>query len=202
MEESKPKTKNKVTWLFIFLCCALLLLGLVVWQGLVLCVDCSISVLHRYINDIMSELDHFRTKWLHELNVNEPAESGDKLSLSPQHKLGSSHVDDAVNVWSSSALFRGSHNKKAQRGKQVFKFESNTSCQSNPRAFEIADRLLQGEFLTGEYLFAERGKKRNRGPDDRIEAKKVPLSKKCFKVQPDSSLLDAFLRDLVRTLGF
>ncbi|KAL1477706.1 hypothetical protein MTO96_035537, partial [Rhipicephalus appendiculatus] len=77
--------------------------------------------------------------------------------------------------------------------RRLVKLESNTVCQEQPRAFDIADRLLQGEILTNDDLFGKcEEKKRHLGR----RTKPVECSEVAPAPAQDSSLVDTLINDL------
>ncbi|CAN8014649.1 unnamed protein product [Ixodes persulcatus] len=156
----------------------------------------------------MSDLEHFRTEWLSELK---DGTDGTRRSGRPG---GSDTSDVSLENETTSPASNANRSNNAHAGppkdnyfisdrnrfcKQAVKLESNTACQGNPRAFEIADRLLQGEILTDDDLYAKRGKKRGdlgNDQDDHAERKKMQKVSKHHKHDSDRSLLDTFISDL------
>lgn len=145
----------------------------------------------------MSDLEQFRSQWLHELKghvtqgsaankrhaVEEPAES--ESIEAPDNECGP--LVTCTNFGDLDA-----HTAKRTEKRRMVKLESNTNSQENPRAFDIADRLLQGEILTNGDLF--------RKPEELCPPGSSKASVKCAEVPAGkvcSSLLDTFISDLV-----
>ncbi|XP_064472228.1 F-box/WD repeat-containing protein 8-like [Ornithodoros turicata] len=79
----------------------------------------------------MTDLEQFRSAWLSELS----------------HKAGPNKPKREL------CENENATSPPPKTSRYVFHLESNTAFQGNPRAFEIADRLLQGEVLTDDDLF-------------------------------------------------
>uniref|UniRef100_A0A131Y209 Putative wd40 domain protein n=1 Tax=Ixodes ricinus TaxID=34613 RepID=A0A131Y209_IXORI len=156
----------------------------------------------------MSDLEHFRTEWLSELK------DGTGSTRRSDRPGGSDTSDVSLENETTSPASNANKGNNAHAGppkdhhfisdrnrfcKQAIKLESNTACQGNPRAFEIADRLLQGEILTDDDLYVKRGKKRGdlgNNQDDHAERRQMQKVTKRHKHDSDRSLLDTFISDL------
>lgn len=142
----------------------------------------------------MSELDSFRSQWLREL----------KLDAAPRKLVGpvSGVRTDDCNVDQravAGCAYEGvAHSIIGAVKRRYVQLESNTLCQEQPRAFDIADRLLQGEILTNDDLFGkcEETKKRALGG----RTKPVECSEVAIAPAPaegvSSSLVDTLISDL------
>lgn len=128
----------------------------------------------------MSELDSFRSQWLRELKVDAAKPVGPVDDVRPEDRLVAGFACDARGL------------KRAVKRRFV-KLEPNTLCQEQPRAFDIADRLLQGEILTNDDLFGKREEKKRH-----LGCRTKPVE--CPEVAPapaqDSSLVDTLINDL------
>lgn len=104
-------------------------------------------------------------------------------------KTGSVHASPSTD---------NAHGDRNRLCKQALKLESNTVCLGNPRAFEIADRLLQGEILTDDDLYVKRGRKRTDLGNDHDEdgRKKMQTAATQLKQGSDRSFLETFISDL------
>ncbi|XP_065292370.2 F-box/WD repeat-containing protein 8-like [Dermacentor albipictus] len=149
----------------------------------------------------MVELDRFRSQWLRELKVDAA-----RKPVGPEDLVGvvieGLRADDA-NVDNEDRLVRvdcdgGSRTVKHAAKRRLIKLESNTLCQEQPRAFDIADRLLQGEILTDDDLFGKcEEKKRALGTTTPVECSEVPAAPARLSVENAcSSLVDTFINDL------
>ncbi|KAH8024551.1 hypothetical protein HPB51_025470 [Rhipicephalus microplus] len=130
----------------------------------------------------MSELDSFRSQWLRELKVD---------AAKPVVPVDG---DRAADVCSQDRLVAGFDGRPQRAVKRrLVQLESNTVCQEQPRAFDIADRLLQGEILTNDDLFGKCEEKR------RHLGRRTNKPVGCAEAAPaqKSSLVDTLINDLV-----
>uniref|UniRef100_A0A131YWH2 F-box and WD-40 domain protein 8 n=1 Tax=Rhipicephalus appendiculatus TaxID=34631 RepID=A0A131YWH2_RHIAP len=131
----------------------------------------------------MSELDSFRSQWLRELKVD---------AAKPVGPVYGDRAKDC-NEDRLVAGFACDGGLKRAVKRRLVKLESNTVCQEQPRAFDIADRLLQGEILTNDDLFGKcEEKKRHLGR----RTKPVECSEVAPAPAQDSSLVDTLINDL------
>ncbi|KAL3259486.1 hypothetical protein MRX96_002123 [Rhipicephalus microplus] len=129
----------------------------------------------------MSELDSFRSQWLRELKVD---------AAKPVVPVDG---DRAADVCSQDRLVAGFDGRPQRAVKRrLVQLESNTVCQEQPRAFDIADRLLQGEILTNDDLFGKCEEKR------RHLGRRTNKPVGCAEAAPaqKSSLVDTLINDL------
>lgn len=129
----------------------------------------------------MSELDSFRSQWLRELKVD---------AAKPVVPVDG---DRAADVCSQDRLVAGFDGRlKRAVKRRLVQLESNTVCQEQPRAFDIADRLLQGEILTNDDLFGKCEEKR------RHLGRRTNKPVGCAEAAPaqKSSLVDTLINDL------
>ncbi|XP_075750024.1 F-box/WD repeat-containing protein 8 isoform X3 [Rhipicephalus microplus] len=129
----------------------------------------------------MSELDSFRSQWLRELKVD---------AAKPVVPVDG---DRAADVCSQDRLVAGFDGRlKRAVKRRLVQLESNTVCQEQPRAFDIADCLLQGEILTNDDLFGKCEEKR------RHLGRRTNKPVGCAEAAPaqKSSLVDTLINDL------
>lgn len=119
----------------------------------------------------MSELEEFRKEWISELH---------------QRVQPGSLKSQEADVENPAAAIKSN--------RYVFHLESNTAFQGNPRAFEIADRLLQGEVLTDDDLY-KKPKKRTL-PDTHAFPTKLKRSHANVQACSRRSFVDALIDDL------
>lgn len=155
------------------------------------------------LNINMSDLERFRSQWLYELKghvtqgasvnkrrvVEEPGES--ETNEAPDNEC-----DPLVTCTNFGNL--DAYAAKRTEKRRLVKLESNTNSQENPRAFDIADRLLQGEILTDGDLFRKPGEMCALGScKASVECAEVPATPASGRAVNDfPSLLDTFISDL------
>lgn len=144
----------------------------------------------------MSDLEHFRSEWLHELKGHVTQRSAANKRHAESEPAESETIEAPDNEYGPLVTCTNfgdldAHTAKRTEKRRLVKLESNTNSQENPRAFDIADRLLQGEILTNGDLFRKPGELCPPGSSKTaVECAEVPAVKDC------SSLLDMFISDL------
>ncbi|KAH9368661.1 hypothetical protein HPB48_004680 [Haemaphysalis longicornis] len=149
----------------------------------------------------MSDLEHFRSEWLHELKGHVTQRSAANKRHAESEPAESETIEAPDNEYGPLVTCTNfgdldAHTAKRTEKRRLVKLESNTNSQENPRAFDIADRLLQGEILTNGDLFRKPGELCPPGSSKTaVECAEVPAVKDC------SSLLDMFISDLVKRVS-
>lgn len=147
----------------------------------------------------MSELDRFRSDWLHELKqVHRTAQDSPDNRLQVDCEPRRSETDQALRgkTFEGAGTRDGVHGTKHAGKRRLVHLESNLHRHEQPRAFDIADRLLQGEILTDDDLF-ESKKRASRSHSVSSERSDGPASSSYKPPLADcASLVDTFINDL------
>lgn len=148
----------------------------------------------------MSDLERFRSQWLHELkgHVTQGASVNKRRVVEEPGESETNEDDCDPLVTCTNFGDLDAYTAKRTEKRRLVKLESNTNSQENPRAFDIADRLLQGEILTDGDLFRKPGEMCAPGScRASMECAEVPATPASGRAVNDfPSLLDTFISDL------
>uniref|UniRef100_A0A1E1XKZ9 Putative wd40 domain protein n=1 Tax=Amblyomma sculptum TaxID=1581419 RepID=A0A1E1XKZ9_AMBSC len=149
----------------------------------------------------MSELDCFRSEWLHELKreqhtVQNPTENRRHVVGGPRASETNRDLRGKTSEETGRLARDGANGTKQAGKRRLVQLEPNLHRLEQPRAFDIADRLLQGEILTDDDLF-ESKKRASRSRTAPVECSDEPPLSSCKPPLADcASLVDTFINDL------